>query len=535
MPSPLLPQRTRPRRSPSRPFTVACGPFVGMRDSLDPAAADPRFASLLENCYPQGQSAVVGRPGITLAGATFGAEAMQWVGQFSKSFGFELTVAIAGGEIYSYDWGTDTWTKEVSTANLTTASITLNDASRVAVTTFANRLIISDSAGNTPFSWDGTAGAGGLVSLTAAPDFYGPTTTYYGKLFGVMDSDRATLAWSDENDPETGYGTAEQWTLGQSGAGAITALVGTNEGLYVFRDRSITVIHGTVTEDFRTTGTRSGVSESVGTMSPYAIAVAEDGIYFLDADGRPHVLQIGGGVTPIWEDFRETCRGLNRDWLAWASAVYDPNTQLVRFAVPNMPTGATYSTIELCYSPFTSPPAPQAIFRGYEVACMGVAKDDDGAPVVLHGPTIGYVYRHGTPNGDLWDDELATGTAPIHHVVRAPYLGVDIAHDKAFHRFDATMRSGTSMTGLGVDYETPYGHGAQQSTTLVSSGSRWDVATWDADTWASDATDPTLRVGLNGQGRWIRPRVQHQQAGEQFGLSMIRVAGVTRSDEPNTP
>jgi hypothetical protein len=241
------------------------------------------------------------------------------------------------------------------------------------------------------------------------------------------------------------------------------------------------------------------------------------------------VLEIGGGVIPIWHDFRQTCTGIGRALLIVAQAAYDPNTQLVRFRVAE--TGQINATIDLCYSPFTSPPSAQAVFRGYDTVCLGVVKDDNGDPVLMHGNYANRAYRHGVPTGDLWDDN---GVA-IHHIVRAPHLGHDVAHDKHFHRLDVTMRAGSTMTDLSVDYETPYGLSMPQSADLTSGLSLWDADEWDTDVWTSDSIDVPLRVGLNGQGRWIRPRIQHQQVGERFGLSLMRVLGVTRSDEPNTP
>jgi hypothetical protein len=532
MGNPLIGSRTRPLRRRPQPFSVACGPFVGMRDSLDPAAADPSRASLLQNCYPQDGSVVVGRPGFTQMGSGFGNVYVTWMGQYTTLAGGELTVAIAGGEIYTYDWATDTWTKVVTTANLTTAGITLSATGNSAVT-FADKLVVvSTGTSDIPFMWDGTSGAGGLTELTACPPLYGPAVVYYGKLFGIMASDRATLVWSDENDPTTGYGTAEQWTLGQTDTGALTALLGTNEALYVFRERSITAVRGAVTEDFQTTGTREGVSETTGTASPFAVTVAEGWAYFLDADGRPHALEIGGGVVPIWHDLRETCKAVRRTFLFEATAIYDPNLRLVRFRVTL--DSDLLNTLDLCYTPDTTPPSAVAVFRGYDSVCMGVVKDANGGPVVVHGTkpaSTGLAYRHGTPDGDVWDDDGAA----IHHVVRAPYLGHDIAHDKHYHRIDATLRAGSTMTDLSVDYETPYGVAQPQSATLTTGLSFWDDAEWDEDNWSSDSIEAPLRVGINAQGRWIRPRIQHEQVGERFGLSLLRVLGVTRSDEPNTP
>lgn len=535
--SPISGTRPQPRRVPSQPIMLECGPFVGMRDSLDIAAADPKLASLLLNVYPQDGAVVVGRPGSTQLGAQLASGGrVQWLGQFAQVDGTEFTVAIVGGRLFTMNWldmGSGfTWTEAVTAADLVTASITFDDEARVAALMFADQLIVSDGI-NTPFAWDGTTGSGGLTELTAAPVFYGPMTVYAGKLVGVMAADRSAIAWSAENDPEAGYGVAEQWTIPTQGEGsALTAVVGTNDALYVFRESSTTAILGTITEDFQTTHTRSAVHESIGTTSPFAVTLANGWIFFLDADARPHALQVGGSVAPIWNDFRETIRPLPAVQ-SNASAVYDHALKLVRVQMVET-AAADEATLTLVFDPTQSPPRAVGVFRGHSATTMGTGWSGS-APYLLHGTEDGYIAYHGRTFDELGSDTLRSVSADIAYAVKSPFMAGDVAGDLYFHRIDAALRAGTTMTSVGVDYETPYGASQTQSVTVESSLARYEEATYEVDTYASDAVDVPLRVGINGTGRWIRVRFQHQQMGERFGVSTLRVWGQTRSTSPTNP
>lgn len=536
---------TTVRRRSSRPsLQVVAGPFSGQRDSLDPSTAVMDKALLLENCYAidaNTKSAVIGRPGFQQAGSQLGAankRTGQLVTQFTRLDGTEYTVAIVGGQgIYTFNWSTRAWTQVVTVANLTTASITLSETAQAYAVTFNNTLVISDGV-NKPFTWDGTAGAGGLVSLTNAPVFFGPPWVYYAKLHGIKNTSRTTFVWSEELAANTGYeaaGYVNAWTLGQTDQNALYAGIGTNAAEYLFRARSVGVIQGAVTPEFVSSGVHDAASSNVGTTSPAGIVYHEGRVFFLDAEMRPHMIVPGApGAIPLWNDAIETVAGLDRVYASTAQGVYHPGVKLVLFAVVEL--SQSIPSMMLAVNPYTSPPSIAGVYaRGFTFQRIGIVKNVSGEPTLMHLSSDGYAYDHGLPNGVLWSDALNAGTQAIRHIVSAPFLGNDTEYDKRWTRCDILFRAPSNMTNVSVRYLTPRGVSSAVIFTITSSFSRYDVAIWDTDLWASTSIEQHKAVGWNGVGRWIQPTIQHEIAGEQFGLEMLKVTAMGVTNESTIP
>lgn len=520
---------------------LAAGPFRGMRDSFDPTTADPALASLLLNCYPAGPNAdVVGRPGFRQLGVHLAGRG-QGVRQFTRVGGTTFTVVVAGGKFYTVNWLTRTVTEVLTAAHLSAASVALSPTARVALVPFNQgsdyQLVVSDGV-NTPWMWDGTAG-GGITKLTNCPVLYGPPTVYYGKLFGIKAADRTVMVWSSEADATTGYEMAAylyNWQLRQSDPRALTRLFGTNDALYVFRERSITTVSGRVTPDFQTFGVRDGVSGTLGTASPWAVEQYDQTLFFLDADGRPQALPIGGrvvgsgsGEVGIWNDLRETTQALPPTSLAKATAVFDSTVGLLKYAV--VEESATDATLTLCYAPWQAPPQAAALFRGYTAVEMAMCLDVDSQPVFVHLSADGYVYDHGTPRGSVWNDGLAAASAAVLHTVRTPHLAPDTQWEKYFERVDVTCRTATNMTGVTVSAETPYGVSAPQTVNFVGTLTLWGTMVW-GDDWSSASIEVHQTWGAAERGRWLRVVVQHQALNEQFGFGTLQVQGHLLTNEP---
>lgn len=514
------------------------GPFIGMRDNSEPTASHPQLAYLAQNVYPisaQRGGAMVGRPGFAQFGAQLAAGVGQLIYQFTRLDGTEATIAIVAGEIYKADWSDHTWDKVVTTANLTTASAALSNTARCYAVTFNDKMVISDGT-NLAIAWDGTTGAGGITELTNAPVFYGPLTVYYGKLFGIKNTSRKTIVWSEENQPNTGYeagGYNNAWDLLQTDQEPLYAVQGTNEALYYFRARSIGAIGGAVETDFQTTGTREGVSETVGTTAPASIIYRDRRIFFQDADGKPHVIAPGLGVLPIWEDFSETLSFMdaaNRgDTIGWV----DEPTQMLGFAMTE--TGQTIPSASLMFNPVGNVPQAVAVWRGYTVSAIGTVKNTSGRLLTMHLSSDGYAYDHGTPDGTYWTDDLAGGEVAISHVVESGAAYYDPDWEKQFDRLDVTFRA-NDTSGVSVSYVTPRGGSAVLGLPTISGSlSRWDDAVWDTDVWSFEALETKECVGLAAVGRWIRWRVEHSALGEKFGLLLGKVRALILHNEPGAP
>lgn len=535
-------------KSQGRYVYLDAGPFRGMQDSLDPLGNyDPTLADLLQNVYSpnaQIESAVVGRPGFTQAGVRLGSAGKrtgQIVGQFTKLSGTDYTFAIVGGQFYTYNWGTDTWTEVVTAANFTTATITLSQTAICYALTFADKLFISDGV-NTPWTWDGTAGAGGLTKLTNCPVLYGQPVVYYAQVFGIKASARSTIVWSEVNDPTIGYDTGttydDSWQLGQTDQDALTALSASNQALYYFRSRSIGVIQGSpgAIGGFRASGVHDSVSGITGTESPNAVLYFEGGIFFLDADFLPFAIVPGSGLAPLWPDIRQTIFGMDRQYTSQAISVYDESTKLVLLSMVEQ--GQTISSVQIAIDPLQGAGQIAAVWRGYTFQQMASVKNATGRPVLMHLSDDGYAYAHGHADGSTWSDGLNSGTVAISHLIRPTAMGADLEYELHYDRLDLNLRAQTDVTNLVINQETSRGLSVATivpAPAVVGLFSRWDSAIWDTDLWSSASLDQHVAIGLDGVGRWIKPIVSHATLGEEFGLATIRVTALPMDNDPSVP
>jgi len=465
-----------------------------------------------------------------------GVRTCQVLKTWTRATGTRLTTAIVGGKIYSYDWGTSAWTELVTAANLASKSITLSSSARVALVPFADGVVVSDGV-NTPFWWDGSSGATGLSKMTNAPVFYGPPTVYYSRLVGIKATDRATMVWSEPGQPNTGYeagGYNDAWDNPGSYADPLVVLIGTNEALYVFRERVAVAVTGAVTSDWATAGTRANLSESVGTLSPWAAMAVSQGVLVVDADAQPWLFRYGQPEpSPLWTNCRQTVRGTPRAALGNLQTVADDctNSLLIGYAE----VGQTDPTLWLCFN--------QDDLRfvgvwswGAAAQCAGPVIDASGIARWAHaGVDDGRIYVHGDLEVGPWNDTLAAGTRYIAHALVSSPLGYDLDRELVIDQIEAAV-TGSNVTQVSVSYETPRGQGSTLNVSFsAATGFSWDVDSWDAGDWAGVTRDASLRVGIRGRGRWIRAIVLHAEDNEPFGLTVLRVRAFAAQGNPRRP
>jgi hypothetical protein len=523
-----------------RQLMLEDGPWNQMIDSLAPTARKEGAYKRGQNVYPMdsdvGES-LVGRPGTRVAGnrlVTFPSY-VQCVVQFSHGSD-ETTVAVAGGELYTFDWTAETWTKVVTTANLTTAGVTLSAVPRVACVTFGDSLFVSDQ-NNTPFLWDGTTGAGGLTKLTNCPPLYGQPTVHQARIFGIKALDQRTMVWSEADDATTGYeaGFSNAWTLRQTDQHPLTRLVGTNQGLIIFRARSITQAVGDVGDlSFQSTDTREAIDSSVGTNTPFAVLEVGPNLIFLSSDLKPYLSRPGAtGVEPLWQGFRNTLvGGASRANPQQAYAVHYTPANLILFAVSDSSADTSPNTV-LVLDAKGETPVPVAVWDGWNdvsgasISAMGMVLDTAGATAVprwMHGDfgdNGGYVYLHGNPDDPtfLTDDVMVMGVLPIEHVVHLQPLGFSTKREKVMDRIDVSCRADTVQT-LTIGATTPRG----------------DLDPVQVDVTPADADVEVHAVlGIDETARWIAPTITHQALGEEFGLVAVSVTAYTMDDDPEVP
>ena len=507
-----------------RESTIKQEPIKGMRDSLSVPASRLNKAFLMENVYPSDPetgAAVVGRPGFTQMGAQLGAGgAGQRVFQFTQLDGTERTVGFVGGLMYTYDWGADSWSQ------VTLVGVSLPASGEIFCATYNDKLIVNPNDGtNRPFSWDGTT----FVSLTDAPLAFGRIAVYYAKLFFINWADRSEFMWSEEASETTGYdqgGFNNAWSLQQTDQEPLFALYGTNEALYYFRARSTGAVSGPVSTEFIAAGTREGVSETIGTTSPGSVFSFDNEIYFIDADGKPRILSRIVS-DEHWQDLETAISAQDKTKFSLAQGVAHTDLGLALLgivdsgSIPNKIYALNLRTQEVV-----------AKFSGFPFNALDVVKNADKVPTLVHLSNDGYAYRHGNPSGSLWDDGLNAGSASIAHTFIGPPLGANratrdggaIRDEMIFDQMDLIFQPDTAMTSVAVNYITPRGTSSAQTITVAI---------------ATDTATPNIEehksLGLNGRGRWLMPKIVHDQAAERFGLISATVQAFDDEDDPDIP
>ena len=527
------------------PVEYPVGQWKGLLDTVQPNAAKGNWLTSAYNVWIRDVelvgTLVDGRPGFQLLGAQLGETSkrtVQRIVQFTKASGVSTTIAVVGGHVYSLNWATRAWTEELTPAQITAGGATLSQTVRVYAVTYTDKLILSDGV-NLPFAWDGTTGAG-ITNLSNAAVFYGQPWVYYAKLFGIKNTDRVTIVWSEEGTPNTGYeagGYNNAWTIRQTSQDPLVAAAAFNDFFLLFRAYSITPISGAVTTDFKAQGVREGVSETIGTSSPAGVWVEDDQAYFLGSDRRLYRVGRGEKPTEVAVGARQALRAISVSGLA--NALVAPWTlgQAVCFGI----VGTGYTAPSFVVAVDVHRGACLGIWNGWLMTAWDEVTDADGQPVLLHGggassstSADGYVYDHGHPDGSLWQDGFQGGNSPISHEAGFT-VGWTPKGVKRFDRLDAGMLLDTNLTGLTVHWQTP---GTTNSGsvvgTITASGYVYDdpSSQYDTATYAGTAAERAMPVGLAAEGRWMNCRLAHGLGVERFRLTGAVVSGMLVDPRP---
>lgn len=518
-----------------REISLEDGPYVGMLDSYAPTTKQPGKYRLGRNVYcedAQTAAAIVGRPGVRQLGANLNGGWVSAIADIYTPGGVLKTIAIAGGEIYTLAWGNglgEVWTRRVTVANLTTAGITLEIANPIAVTHTLQGPVISDGV-NTPFLWDGSAGAGGLTLLVNAPVFFGPPAYGEGRLFGITASDRRTIVWSQVNAVQTGYtsgGYTNAWTLSQTDPDRLFAIRCYNGVVRVWRSASFLELSGDPANNFQTTNTKDNLDDTHGTESPFAIVDQASKTYYIANYARPYMYRSGANESdPLWHGFEQT---LKAEWNAQTAlgtlrAVLHVSMGLLLMDLPNshdvmvfdasgdtpvpialwdlVGSGTSRSAMTVC----TCPPTTSLLYQNKQF--------------LLIGTTGGDVYQLSDPREDastaIWDDQLVSGTVAIAHSVETGALGDSVKRNKIFDRLDINTLCPTQQT-LNVTITTPSGTSASQQVIVPTNGTEESHAA----------------LGLDDMGRWARAKIAHATVGEQFGITAASLTAFPTNDDPS--
>lgn len=519
------------------------GPWDEMRDSISATAKSTGKYLLGQNIYPLDPDlgeTMVGRPGVRQMGAQLAGRG-QGTYQFKKTTGARFTVQIAGGHFYTLDWAAEAWVEVLSAANLLAAGVVLDANRQIAfLTTSTDRLLVSDGI-NKPWLWDGTAG-GGVTLMANAEAFFGQPRMYFARVVGILAADPSTIIWSETDNPLVGYragGFNNAWKPSQNDPSRLYSLVATNNVIYAFRANSALPLAGPPGPGFSTDNTQDSLSGTFGSLSPFASILHDVNVVTLDSQLHPQFFRPGGaGFVPIWRGLRETTKRIPKDpeTALKCMIVYYSPAELFLIAVPEQ---GGECNILLVYDAKGELPKPVGVWRGWEMTTLAMVENLNGQAYLFHSDTTGRVYLHGNPDDFTpWDDFLAAGTAPVEHILECQPLGYSTKLEKIYDRIDLAFRGLSTMT-LQVSVTTPEGVSPEQQIVVGTGGTPafdvglFDVVTFDPSGGTTQETHAEL--GLDAEGRWIKPKIRHKMLGEQFGIAALTVEAYTFDDDPEEP
>jgi hypothetical protein len=483
---------------------------------------------MLKNCYPQGRY-LTGRPGVWHFDTAGSVGLGQLAFQFRRLNGTIYTVVIINGLMYTLNWGTTSLTSIALPG-----TITFQTTAKIYATVLADKLIISDGI-RKPVTWDGTT----FVDLTECPVLFGQPEVYYAKLFGIVKDNPVKIVWSEENDPTIGYEGTDavtgdpydnQWVLGQTSQDRLYCLKATADALYFSRARSWSMITGPAEDDFRSTGNREAVSNTVGCTLPDSCIFVNDEIWFQDRDGFFWVIPMGGQPVPIWEGYRETIAAADKDPPATvggranlASMVEWPLIPLVLATVPIVDPGGSGNWFYriLTWDPHTKEAKgvwdlPLGVTPTH-IAAVHNASELDRVLVVLD--ETGHVLVFGTPQAGPWQDEIHSGTVAITHQVTGAELGWESTQEKDFDSITALL-FGTVLASPGttLGYTSPTrATSVPQVVAAAASGVEREIR---------------RKVGIRNVGRWIQPEIIHNALNERFRFIGFEVGAYLTANPP---
>ena len=461
------------------------------------------------------------------------------MGSLSKVDGTVVSWVLTTAGLWQITAGSES--SLVSAANLSSKSAVVGSP----VTywcVYNNTVIFNPHDGvNKPWSWDGSAGAGGVTLLSAAPLAYGRPTVYYRKLFFIAWSFRDSIYWSEEDAAGTGYngtGYTNFWALTQSGTAPLYVLYGTNEALYYFRQSSIGAIRGAANPDFKTSGVHDSISQSVGSIALAGVQGVDNDLWFVDQFGVPNILRAGGQPHPLIFEVSASSLQASEPF-GFDDAMWNRSTSTVVatnevFAVPALAT-IPYRTVWfnvrsettdqraflVCDAEAGRPLAWFVPYTGVALArCVALIQDTASLRIypMLVASASGTVFLFGDTQsgGDQTTD--ATVQTTTWRVIGAP-LGTTDYVEYQFDRLDLVgAASGTTET-IKTQLLTSY----KDSSASVSTAQTPVIGT-------SDSLD-RIAVGCGETGRWTRPVFTVQST----ALAKLVLASWTVTAFPLTP
>lgn len=536
--------------------TISTGPWHGVRTTVDPFDDDLSYLNGAMNIYmpdPEQACGTYSRSGFAcqnpsspLAGAGQGGIT------YTALDGTVYNFIVAGGKLYRTDAGIATFTDVTPAGSPIDATV-----KRVYFTSFVSQLIINDGV-NSP--WLVTNLSSTPVTRTAIDydgagtpwSAYGQPQVYGGSLFFILNQvnsvyRRTDIAWSVPGDATMGYQQTNfdyNWTLFQTGSGAIYALAATNVALYYFRDKSIGAIAGTPGPDLEQAATHDAISVNVGALQSATIAQFGDVIYFCDTIGRPYRMEQGSPPEPIWLNMRGIVDSSNSGYPAAtaqvATAVIEPTHNLYLAAIWSPLAGVANAPTQLsAFDARTGTYVGQwTIAAGSSIEAMFTLNDTSGRGSLT---IIGSLLQAPSSGGYVWtQNAIQGGGIPLTTEGGVFLVSEDnislTTEDVVVSWLDngvvpkisiTTARLGYSADAvLNVDQATLITQSASPCTVSMTTPTGANVVEGTPAPQPSDDSTYRLVVGADVQGRGVQVTVSPTSVASQWIAQQVGVVAI---------
>ena len=429
--------------------------------------------------------------------------------EFRLRSGTNYFVATSGAQL-RYD-NAGTWT-DITGA----VTITGGQDNKFSFDTYDDILIATNGV-DAPIQW---TGAGNAAALAGSPPSAMRWVAHYNEhvFLARNATNRSRVYISNQGDPQT-WGASDFFDVGQDDGQEITGLVTLYDRMFIFKTRSIYQLSGTSIGNFRV----DLVSQNVGCISGWSLAVVENAILFLSDRG---FYEFTGSVPALISDkIQTTLLALNTGRTQFSHGTHYKRRFQYWCAVSN--GSSTTHNLVLVYDYLQK---AWTKFTGINANAFGIEQTTNSSMERLyHGDYSSIVFNQDSGNVD--DD--STQTAISANFTTHP---IDMGSPELFKRF-RYLRMFFDQQGtynVTVSYLTDFGtQGTSTSVSQSLSGTQslWGTMTWGVSLWGGAAIIRP-RANLRASGHHIEVTVANNSANQPFvlhGFSILaRIKGPKR-------